>query len=109
MTRQVLKKPEVRRDLQSQADFIAKGSVDAAERFIDAAEATFEFLAASPLVGGLCNFRAAETAGLRRWPVRGFQNSIIYYRPITDGIDVVRVIHAARDVEAIFTPGIGES
>ena len=100
----ILKKPEVWRDLQSQADFIAKDSLGAADRFIDAAEATFAFLSANPLVGSLCTFRAAETTGLRRWPVRGFENYIVYYLSITDGIDVVLVIHAARDVEAILDP-----
>lgn len=108
MTGQVYKKPEVRRDLQSQADFIARGNVDAAERFLDAAEASFAFLAANPMLGSLCNFQATETAGLRRWPIRGFEKYIIYYLPIADGVDVVRVIHAARDVEAIFDRGTGE-
>ena len=36
------------------------------------------------------------------WPVRGFEKHVIFYRPVATGIDVVRVLHAARDIEAIF-------
>jgi toxin ParE1/3/4 len=27
---------------------------------------------------------------------------VIFYLPLADGIDVVRVLHSARDIEAIF-------
>jgi toxin ParE1/3/4 len=36
------------------------------------------------------------------WSIRGFQNYIVFYRPLEDGVDVVRVIHGARDIQAIF-------
>ena len=41
--------------------------------------------------------------GLRRWRVRGFENFLIFYRPIDDGIEVLRVLHGQRDRETIRT------
>lgn len=32
-------------------------------------------------------------------------NYVIYYRPTQDALEIVRVLHGARDVEAIFRPG----
>ena len=29
-------------------------------------------------------------------------NYVIYFRPMTDGVEVARVLHGARDVETIF-------
>ncbi|MSV35883.1 MAG: type II toxin-antitoxin system RelE/ParE family toxin [Bryobacterales bacterium] len=37
-------------------------------------------------------------AGLRRFPVHGFENYLVFYVPHSVGIDVVRVLHGARDI-----------
>jgi len=31
-----------------------------------------------------------------------FGRYVIFYEPIDDGIDVVRVLHSARDIDAVF-------
>lgn len=36
---------------------------------------------------------------LRSLPVG---NQVIFYRPIPDGIQVIRVLHGARDIPAVF-------
>ena len=38
--------------------------------------------------------------GMRSFP---FGRYVIFYMPIDEGIDVVRVLHGARDIDAIFT------
>jgi toxin ParE1/3/4 len=98
----VTRKPEVWRDLVELADYLAEQNPELADRFIDAAEATFHYLVESPDVGNPCHFESPEAAGIRRWHVKGFPNHLIFYRPIGDGIDVVRVLHAARDIESLF-------
>lgn len=40
--------------------------------------------------------------GLRRVPITGFGNYLIFYRPIEGGIEVVRVIHGARDLPSVL-------
>jgi len=39
---------------------------------------------------------------MRVFPVKSFENYLVFYRPIRDGIEVVRVIHGARDASRVF-------
>jgi plasmid stabilization system protein ParE len=32
----------------------------------------------------------------------GFENHLVFYRPFKDSIEVIRVIHGARDIEKLF-------
>jgi len=43
--------------------------------------------------------RVELAPGVRSLP---FGRYVIFYLPLHDGIDVVRVLHSARDIEAIF-------
>ncbi len=55
---------------------------------------------AKAVPGGLAKPRRAELAAdLRSFP---FGRYVIFYAPIEDGIDVVRVLHGARDIDAVF-------
>jgi plasmid stabilization system protein ParE len=51
MTHRVSRTPEARRDLVEIAEYISNNSVDAAMRFLDAAEETFQFLAGNRTLG----------------------------------------------------------
>jgi len=42
-------------------------------------------------------------AGLRSFPIGQY---IIFYQPVPGGVDIVRVLHGARDLDAIFNPDI---
>lgn len=98
----VLKKPQVLIDLAEQADFIAQDSLDTSIRFLDAAETTFQFLAENPKIGRQCEFKRREASNLRRWRIQGFENHLVFYRLAEEGIDVIRVLHGARDIESIL-------
>jgi toxin ParE1/3/4 len=89
-------------DLAEHIDYIAQNSPQAARRFLFAAQQTFEQLSRMPGMGTRCEFRNPAAAGLRFWRVEGFRNHFVIYRPLESGIEVVRVLHAARDWEAIF-------
>ena len=102
MPRQILKRPAAKRDLIEHFVFIGEGSQRAAFPFLEAARATFEELAAMPEMGSSQEFAKPKLAGIRRWRIRNFENYLIFYRPLPDGIDVVRVIHAAQDIQSIF-------
>lgn len=45
------------------------------------------------------NQRDDLVAGLRSFPVKPY---IIFYNKIADGIEVVRVLHQARDIDNLF-------
>ncbi len=103
MDHRVVRMPEVRRDLVELAAHISHDYLDAALRFLDAAERTFQFLATNREVGQLCQFAESENTGLRAWPVDGFRNHLVFYRATVEGVDIVRVLHGARDIEALFS------
>jgi toxin ParE1/3/4 len=56
-------------------------------------------IATQPMMG-----RAREelVPGLRSFPFRRY---VIFYMPTGDGIDVVGVLHGARDIDAVFGDG----
>jgi plasmid stabilization system protein ParE len=39
---------------------------------------------------------------LRMFPVSGFQNWLMFYREAADHVLIVRIIHAKRDLPALF-------
>jgi len=97
----VLKKPAAVRDLIANGRHIAKDSLSAAERFLDAAERTFAELARHPHMGRERHFQ--RRPGLRSWHVDGFDNYLIFYRPIANGVEIYRVLHGARDLRRLLT------
>lgn len=52
--------------------------------------------------------RVDRLEGLRRFPVTGaFSKYLIFYQITQTGIDVVRVLHGSREVEAILNQETG--
>jgi len=43
--------------------------------------------------------------GLRMWRVRRFDKHLIFYRPVANGIEVIRVLHSSRDLAAVLDEG----
>jgi toxin ParE1/3/4 len=99
----IVKQASARRGLAESADYLRRhASADTARRFLAAAERAFESLAAMPKKGGLWESDRPELNGVRVWPIPRFKNHLIFYRPSRDGINVLRVIHAARDLEDLL-------
>lgn len=95
-------RPQADADLEELAEYIAQHNPRVAHRFYDAADAAFQLLAQMPAMGAACEFRNPAAADLRLWPIHAFEKHVIFYRPIDNGIEVVRVLHASRDIAAIF-------
>jgi toxin ParE1/3/4 len=102
VNRRIVIRPRADFDLDEQADFIARDSVAAARRFYEATTRAFTTLASMPELGGSWESRNPKYAELRMWAVRGFEKHVIFYRVIPDGIEIVRVLHSARDLEDAF-------
>ena len=83
--------------------FIAQDNPDAATRVVEAAGETFKALAATPGLGVVRKFRNSRLRDVRFFPVAGFENYLIFYHPIPEGIQVLHVYHGARDLERLFT------
>lgn len=70
---------------------------DVGSRFIEAAFDAFDFLAESPHAGRREPSRFKSLRGLRGWCIRRFRNYRVYYRPRRGGVEIVRILHVARD------------
>ena len=99
MTPQVLKTPAAVEDLVEQAVYLAKRSPSIGERFLDAVEVSCELLRRSPELGGSYAGISGRLQDLR---VKGFEQHLIFYRQIPAGIEVIRVLHGARDIGTIL-------
>jgi toxin ParE1/3/4 len=92
-------------DLEDIQVYLRRNSLRAAERFHIAAEQAFEKLAIMPALAGRCESDHPALRELRLWPIRGFRKYLILYRALPDGIEIIRVIHGARDLESLFGMG----
>ena len=101
MTGRVVVRPKARRDIREVADYIAADNLDASDRFIDEAHSAFELLAKMPLMGSARRFRREALKGLRVWRIAGFEKYLVVYRPQRAGVEVIRVLHGAREIERL--------
>jgi toxin ParE1/3/4 len=90
---QVARRPLAATDILEIWDYIAEDSLDEADLWVDRLDEKLGLLATQPSMGRARNELAA---GLRSFP---FGRYVIFYVPLADGIDVVRVLHSSRDVD----------
>lgn len=95
-------KERARADLKSHWFYIARDNPDAADRFLDASQETFEFIAANPDLGSLRSFR--KLAGVRSRAITGFANYLVFYQKRENTVVFVRVLHGMRDLPRFFVP-----
>ena len=82
--------PEAEADLAAISDYIAVDDPNAARRMLGWLEERFVMLSEFPAMGVA---RDEIRSGLRLLPVG---NYLVLYRQAADGVEVVRVIHGAR-------------
>lgn len=83
-------------DLDEIAAYIAADNPDAALAFILRLEGRFELLAEQPKSGR----PRSELGPALRSTVEG--RYVIFYQEMTGGVEIVRVLHGARDIERQF-------
>ncbi len=100
---EVFVRARARRDILSNAEYLEEhGGLETALRFLDAIQNTFEALARMPKMGASCAFRSPALRHIRRWPVKGFENWLIFYLARRNGVEIVHLIHGARDIESLL-------
>ena len=88
--------PSARRDLLEILEYIARDKPGAALRHVERLEEECWALANNPQMGAA---RDDLLPHLRAWSVGKY---VIFFRPADDGIEVVRVVHGARDYGKLF-------
>ena len=96
--RQYRLEQDAQQDLTNISDFIGNDSVPAAEKLIDRFHDMFRFLAENRFAGE----RRADLAPEMRMFTMG--NYVILFKPAPSGVSITHVVHAARDLQALFKP-----
>jgi toxin ParE1/3/4 len=108
MTGHVVKLPRALRDLDEAAAYIQRRSTpQRAIRFLRAADTTLAMLAGMPGMGTRYEPDEPIYTGLRYFPITRYRNYLVFYRPAPGGIEVLRVLHGARDVDGIVAEEFG--
>lgn len=84
-------------DLQEINDYLFAGNPDVADRLLTLITQKFDILAQFRSMG---RRRDELLPALRSFPVDDY---LIFYRPIVEGIEVVRVVSGYQDLEALFS------
>ena len=105
MSGRIIRSDPVLDDLDALSEYIRQRNPRAALRFLAAAEAISRQVAFMPGIGERFETDNALYQDLRWVPISGFPSHIVYYKPLADGVVIIRVIHAARDVDRIFDDG----
>jgi len=85
-------------DLEEIGDYIAQGSPARALAFVRRLRDRCDALARYPYSG---RARPELRPELRSMPTGSY---VLFYRPLADGIEVVRVLHGRQDIEDRFEP-----
>lgn len=92
----IRKRPRALFDLAEIWSYIAEDSVINADRLATRIDKAFTLLARRP---GLGRPRPEIYPNLRSFVIHKY---VVFYLPLTNGIDVIRVLHGARDIETVF-------
>ena len=92
--------PEARLDIASYGDYLAERDPAVALRFADAVDATVEMLCRSPNLGE--RLHTDLLGQIRYRTVIDFKNYLVFYRQVDDVLEIVRVLHCARDYDKLF-------
>jgi toxin ParE1/3/4 len=93
---EVTRSPEAAQDLLEIWQYIADDNEAAADKLLDEIDRASKMLARNPAAG---RERPELVPRLRSFPVGRY---IVFYRPIDDGVELVRVLHGSRDIDSIF-------
>jgi plasmid stabilization system protein ParE len=93
--------PQAIEDLFEIWSYIAKDDSEAANRVEEAIYAACTFLADAPLAGRIRE--DLTSLPLRFWLVQPYRSYWIVYRPETKPMQVIRIIHTARNVPQVLS------
>jgi len=108
MSKTIHRRQRARQDLVDIFRYYAReAGFRVAQRFFAQAEPTFTRLAGMPGMGTHYEHDHPALAGVRFFPVSRFRKYLVFYRSVADGIEIVRVLHGARDIATILAEEFG--
>jgi toxin ParE1/3/4 len=92
----VVVRPRALDDLAEIWAYIADDSPDQADAFVDLVDSKFQALSRRPRLGRRRPELSPDIRSL------AFGRYVMFYLSLSQGIEVVRVLHGSRDIESIF-------
>jgi toxin ParE1/3/4 len=83
--------------------FFYEREANLGERFLECLNETYEMIRHMPELGELYRFRDPVMKDARIRPVKKFSNYLIFYRIEANRIEILRVLHGARDYANLFS------
>ena len=94
--RKIVRTPAAVRDLAAITDYIAADNLTAALGFYDEIDRLLTMVAQYPEMGEAVD---QLSPGLRRFT---HGNYVLFYHDVDDEIELIRVLHGARDIDRLF-------
>jgi toxin ParE1/3/4 len=96
-------RPKADQDLDDQAYYLStEASPEVGHCFIVAAHETFSLLATQPELGWQRRLQHPGVVSFRVFRVSGFERMLVLYRPHPDGVEILRVVHGSRNLQALL-------
>jgi toxin ParE1/3/4 len=92
----IVRTPAAVSDLVAITDYIAAENLNAALGFYDEIDRLLTMIARYPEMGEAVDYLSP---GLRRFTLG---NYLLFYRHVGDEIELIRVLHGARDIDRLF-------
>jgi toxin ParE1/3/4 len=95
-------RPKADQDIEHQAFYLATNAhPEVGHRFLVAAHETFSLLATHPGIGWHPRLTIPELKELRVFSISSFNKMLVLYRPVHQGVEILRVIHGSRNLLAL--------
>jgi toxin ParE1/3/4 len=89
--------PAADQDIDEAAAYIARSNMDAAMRFLGSVDDTLRLIREHPMRQPIYD-TAPAVKDVRKRAVIGFSNYLIFYRVNRRAVEVIRLLHGARDI-----------
>jgi toxin ParE1/3/4 len=100
----VRQRARARQDILELVSYVAADNPKAAAALYDAYERILATtLATTPDIGHSYISRHTRLKGVRAIPIGRFRNYLIFYRRVGEEVEVLRVLHGARDLQSILS------
>lgn len=104
MKRKLVARPRAKLDVIGHNVYLSERNPSVARRFRESVEATFSAIEQAPLSGATFYVANKPELQLRFMKPKGFKNYQVIYQVTDDSTVILRVLHAAQDVESSLRP-----
>ncbi len=102
MSFEIRKKPQAERDIEECFVYIGEDNLDIAVHFLVAVEDSIDEIGRNRSIGSSREFKNLQRQNLRMLHVKKFHEYQLFYAIETETIEIIRVLHRARDLQNIF-------